>query len=128
MKSFERWSVRQDPLDRPLAELAVALGHVRAAAVVEVAGDGVVVVAVDRRDLALGYEGTDSIGMRAVADQVTAAEHALDGEPLNACERRFKRRQVGVDVGDNGDVGHVRGVQARAEQQSVFIDRYQFNR
>ena len=42
--------VRERPLDRPLAELAVVRRDVRAAAVVEVARDRVVVVAVDRRD------------------------------------------------------------------------------
>ena len=51
MKSLERWSVCASVhVDRLLAELAVVRGDVRAAAVVVVARDRVVVVAVDRRD------------------------------------------------------------------------------
>ena len=65
--------VLERPLDRALPELAVVRRDVRAAAVVEVARDRVVVVAVDRRDLALGDQRADLVGVRAVADQVAAA-------------------------------------------------------
>ena len=99
--------VRERPVDRLLAELAVVRGDVRAAAVLEVAGDRVVVVAVDRRDLALGDQRAHLVGMRAVADQVAAAVDALDPELVDARERGLQRGQVGVDVGDDGDgVGH----------------------
>ena len=68
--------VRERPRDRSLPELAVVLGDVRAAAVVELAADRVVVVAVDRRDLALLDQPAHLVRVRAVADEVPAAVHA----------------------------------------------------
>ena len=52
----------QGPIHRLLAEIAIVLGHVGAPAVLEVAGDGVVVVAVDRGDRPLLDQGTDLVG------------------------------------------------------------------
>ena len=91
------------PVDRLLPELAVVLRDVRAAAVLEVARDRVVVVAVDGGDRALLDQRADLVRMRAVADQVAAAVDALDAELLDVVERRLERRQVAVDVGDHRD-------------------------
>ena len=101
--------MRERPFHRVLAEFAVVRRDVRAAAVVQVAGDGVVVVAVDRRDLALGDQRADLVGMRAVADEVAAAVDALDAQLVDARERGMQRGEVAVDVGDDGDGFH--GVQ-----------------
>jgi hypothetical protein len=86
--------VREGPVDRALAELAVALVAIGAAAVLEVARDRVVVVAVDGRDRALLDERADLVRVRAVADQVAPAVNALDAEFLDASERCLERRQV----------------------------------
>jgi hypothetical protein len=53
--------MRERPVDRKLADLAVVLVDVGAAAVVEVARDRVVVVAVDP---ALGEKGANLVGVR----------------------------------------------------------------
>ena len=75
MKSLDCWAcVRECPVHRALSKLAVMRGDIRAAAVLEVACDGVVVVAVDRRNVALGDQGADLVGVRAVANEVAAAE------------------------------------------------------
>ena len=95
--------MRERPLDGELAELAVVGGDVGAAAVVEVAGDRVVVVAIDRRDLALGDQRAHLVGVRAIADEVAAAVDALDAELVDAPERRLQRGEIGVNVGDDGD-------------------------
>jgi hypothetical protein len=95
--------VLERPFDRPLAELAVVRGDVCAAAVVEVARDGAVVVAVDRRDLPFGDQRDDFVGVRPVADEVASAEHALDAELVDAGEGGFERREVAMDVGDDSD-------------------------
>lgn len=63
-------SVLERPIDGSLAELAIVLGDVRAAAVLLVASDREVVVSVDGRDLALGDQGDDLVGVRVVADQI----------------------------------------------------------
>ena len=65
------------------------LVDVGAAAVVVVARDRVVVVAVDRRDPALLDQRADFVRMRAVTDQIAAAVHALDAELLDPVERRI---------------------------------------
>jgi len=91
--------VRERPCDGARPELAVLGRDVRAAAVLEVAGDGVVELAVDGRDLALGDERADLVGMRAVADEVVAAVAVLHAEFVDA----FQRGEVGVDVGDDRD-------------------------
>ena len=96
-----RAGVRERPAHRALAQLAVVLGDIRAAAIVEVAGDRVVVVSVDRRDLPFGDQLANLVGVRAVAHEIAAAKHALDPELLDPRKRSFKRRQVAVDVGDN---------------------------
>jgi hypothetical protein len=95
------------PVDRLLAEFAVVSVDVGAAAVFEVAADGVVVVAVDRRDLHLLHEGADLVGVGAVADQVAAAVDLLDAELLDAGQGGLERGQVGVDVGDDCDGAHI---------------------
>ena len=95
--------VGERPFDRALSEVAVVLGHVGAAAVVEVARDRVVVVAVDGRDAALLDQRADLVGVRAVADQVAAAVDTRDAELLDALERRLQCGEVGVDVGDDSD-------------------------
>jgi hypothetical protein len=96
--------VGEGPIDGLLAELAVVRIDVRAAAVVEVARDRVVVVSVDRRDRALLDERADLVGVRAVADEIAPAEDALDAERVDARKRRLQRREVGVEVGDDGDL------------------------
>jgi hypothetical protein len=98
--------VRERPCDRALSEFAVLLRHVGTAAVLEVARDRVVVVAVDRRDAALLDQRAHFVRMGAVADQIAAAVDPLDAELLDARERRLERRQVAVDVGDDGDALH----------------------
>ena len=95
--------VRERPRDRSLAELAVVLGDVRAAAVVEVAGDRVVVVAVDRRDPAVLDQPAHLVRVRAVADQVAAAVDRVDADRVDRLEAGLERREVGVDVGDDRD-------------------------
>jgi hypothetical protein len=102
--------------------LELAIGcTVRAAAVVEVAADRVVVVAVDGRDGALLYERADLVGMRAVADQIPAAVDPLDAEVVDVRQRRLQRRQVAVDVGDhcNGAVRRRAGVRRAHAQQAI---------
>jgi hypothetical protein len=92
------------------------LGDVRATAVVELAGDREVVVAVDRRDLTLRDERADLVGVRAVPDEVTAADDPADPEPLDALERRLEGGEVGVDVGDDRDPALVPARDARARR------------
>ena len=88
MKSFERWSVCASvQRDRLLPELAVVLGDVRAAAVIELAADRVVVVAVDRRDPALLDQRAHLVRMRPVADQIAAAVDA--STPIASIARRL---------------------------------------
>ena len=94
--------------DRELSELAVVRVAVGAAAVFEVAGDGVVVVAVDGGDAARLDQGADLVRVRAVADQVAAAVDRVDIRPLDRLEHGLEGRQVGVDVGDDRDPLHRR--------------------
>ena len=82
--------VGERPLDREVAELAVVRRDVGAAAVLEVAADRVVVVAVDRRDGPFGDQRADLIGVRPVADEVAAAVDALDSELVDPCQRRSR--------------------------------------
>jgi hypothetical protein len=79
---------------------------VGAAAVLEVAGDRVVVVAVDRRDPAVLDLLADRIGMGPVADQVAAAVDRVDIDPLDRIQHSLQSRHVGVDVGDDCDPFH----------------------
>jgi hypothetical protein len=112
--------VLERPGDRLLPELAVVRRHVRAAAVVFIARDRVVVVAVDRRDLALLYEGANVVWIGPVADQVPAAIDPLDAECLYALERSLQGGEICVDVRDNRYVAvHIR---------TLSIDRRRFNR
>jgi hypothetical protein len=98
-----RVGVGERPRDRLLAELAVERGGVEAAAVFEVAGDRVVVVAVDGRDLALLDRRADLVRMRPVTDEVAAAGDPLDAALFGPRERRLQGRKVGVEVGDDRD-------------------------
>jgi hypothetical protein len=100
--------VRERPLDRPLAQFAVVAVAVGAAAVLEIAADGVVVVAVDRGDCALLDQGADLVRVRAVAHQVAAAVDGVYIRPLDRLEYGLEGRQVGVDVGDDRDPLHRR--------------------
>ena len=95
--------VRERPRDRSLPELAVVLGDVRAAAVVELAADRVVVVAVDRRNLTLLDQRAHLVRVRAVADEIAAAVQAVDPDRVDRLKARLERRQVAVDVGDDRD-------------------------
>ena len=94
--------MRERPHDRLLAELAVVLGDVRAAAVVQLAGDRVVVVAVDRRDPAVLNQRAHLVRMRAVADEIPAAVERVDADRIDRLEAGSERREVGVDVGYDG--------------------------
>ena len=99
--------VRERPRDRLLAELAVVLGDIRAAAVLQVAADRVVVVAVDRRDLPLLDQPADLVRVRAVADEIAAAIDRVDPDRVDRLEARLERGQVAVDVGDDRDAVQV---------------------
>ena len=77
-------------------------GDVGAAAVVVVARDRMVVVAVDRRDRPLLDQRADLVRVRAVADEVTAAVDGIDPQLVDVGERGLERREVPVDVGDHG--------------------------
>ena len=94
--------VRERPRDRLLPELAVVLGHVGAPAVVELAGDRVVVVAIDRRDPALLDHAAHLVRMRPVPDEIAAAVHGVDPDRIDRLEARLECGEVGVDVGDDG--------------------------
>jgi hypothetical protein len=100
--------VRECPLDGELSEFAVVLVAVGAAAVLEVAGDGVVVVAVDRGDSALLDQGADLVWVRPVADQVAAAVDGVHVGPVGRLQHRLECREVGVDIGDDRDPLHRR--------------------
>ena len=91
-------SVLKRPRHRSLSELAVVLGHVRAPAVIEVARDRVVVVAVDRRNPTLLDQPTNLVRMRTVTDQVTAAVDRVDANRIDRLEAGLQRRQVAVDI------------------------------
>jgi hypothetical protein len=88
---------------RKLADRALVGVAVGAAAVLEVAGDRVVVVAVDRRDAARLHQRADVVRVQSVADEVAAAVDRLDPKLGDPGERGLERRQVGVNVGDDGD-------------------------
>jgi hypothetical protein len=81
--------VRERPLDGSLPELAILLVDVRTTAVLEIAGDRVVVVAVDRRDRALGNPRADLVGMRAVPDEIAAAVEVGDAELIDPRQRAW---------------------------------------
>jgi hypothetical protein len=99
--------VRERPGNGLLAELAVVRCDVCAPAVLEIAGDRVVVVAVDRRNLPLLDQHAHFVGVRAVADQVAAAVELLDADRVDRVEARLERGQVGVNVRDDCDPVHV---------------------
>jgi hypothetical protein len=96
----------------------VAVG---AAAVVEVARNGVVVVAVDGGDAALFDQTADLVRVRAVADQIPAAANGVHVGPLDRLQNRLQGGHVGVDVGDDGDPIH-------PAISRVPIDKFHFNR
>ena len=79
---------------------------VGAPAVVELTADGVVVVAVDRWDLALLDEPADLVGVRAVTDQVSAAVDGVDADRVDRGQAGFQGAKVAMDVGDDGDAVH----------------------
>jgi hypothetical protein len=90
MKSLERRSVCASVHStRALSEFAVVLVAVGATAVLEIAGDGVVVVAVDRGDPALLDQTADLVRVRAVADQVAAAVDDVHTRPVDRLEYRL---------------------------------------
>jgi hypothetical protein len=60
-----------------------------------VAGDGVVVVAVNREDAVPLDQGSDLVRARPVADQIAAAVDGVDTRPIDRLEHRLGRRQVG---------------------------------
>jgi hypothetical protein len=95
--------VCERPLDRELPDLAIVLVDIGAAAVLEVAGDRVVVVSVDGRDAALFDQLADFVRVRAVSDQVAAVIDSLCPQRIDSLERGLERRKVGVRVGDDGD-------------------------
>jgi hypothetical protein len=95
--------VGERPLHRALAELAIVRRYVRAPTVLEVAGDGVVVVAVDGRDAPVLDQRAHVVRMRAVPDQVAAAVDGVDADVLDGREGRLQSRLVRVDVRDHRD-------------------------
>jgi len=95
--------VRERPCDGEPPQLAIVGGGVRATAVLFLARYRVVVVAVDRRDPALGDQVAHLVRVRAVSDHVTAAVDTLDTKILDLPQRGPQRRQVGVDVCDDSD-------------------------
>jgi hypothetical protein len=97
----------QRPGDRLQAEFAVGYGDVGTSTVFEVAGNRVVVVTIYGRDVPLGDQGYDLIGMRTVADQIAAAVAARQSEIVDACQRGLQRGQVAVNISDNGNRVHV---------------------
>jgi len=92
----------QRPGDRLQAEFAVGYGDVGTSTVFEVAGNRVVVVTIYGRDVPLGDQGYDLIGMRTVADQIAAAVAARQSEIVDACQRGLQRGQVAVNISDAG--------------------------
>jgi hypothetical protein len=105
--------VLERPPHRTLPDLAILGGRVEAAAVVQVARDRVVVVAVDGRDAAVLDHAANLVRARAVADKVAAAVDVVDAELLGPAKHGLERRHVGVDVGDDGDEPVHRGVASR---------------
>jgi hypothetical protein len=95
--------VCERPLDRELPDLAIVLVDIGAAAVLEVAGDRVVVVSVDGRDAALFDQLADFVRVRAVSDQVAAVVDSLRPQLIDSLERGLEGRKVGVRVGDDCD-------------------------
>ncbi len=90
--------VLERPRHGPLTKLAVVFGDVSAPAILELAGDRVVVVAVDRGDPVFGDQLADLVGTRAVPDQVAAA---IDRIRVDRLQARLKRGEVAVNVGDD---------------------------
>ena len=76
------------------------MGDICAAAVVQVAGDRIVVVAVDRRDPPLRYQTADLVRIRAVADEIAAAVGRIDTDLLDRIRTGLERRQIAMDVSD----------------------------
>jgi len=113
-----RIGVRECPDHRLLSQLSVVRGDVRAPAIVEVSSDRVVVVAVDRRDHALGDQRADLVRVRSVADEIAAAVDPLDPELVDPCERGLQGGKVGVDVGDDGD-----GARDHRHSMRRYIDK-----
>lgn len=100
--------VLESPRHRFLADLAVLGRRVEAAAVVEVAGDRVVVVAVDRRCAPLLNHAANLVRPRSIADEIAAAVDILDAEFADPGERSRERWHVAVDVGDDcGSLAHL---------------------
>jgi hypothetical protein len=88
--------VGERPLDRKLADFLVVRVAVGAAAVVEVAADRVVVVAVDRRNVPGRDHGADLVWMRSVSDEVTAAVDRPDAKLGDSLECGVKGLQIRV--------------------------------
>jgi hypothetical protein len=112
--------VCERPLDGQLSDLSVVRGDVGAAAVVEVAADRVVVVAVEGWDRLRFDRRADFVRVRSVADQVAAAVDAFHAESLDFGEGGLERRQVRMDVGDHGDPGH-RRARLRVEPDTARV-------
>jgi hypothetical protein len=112
--------VRERPRNRLLTELAVVLGDVRAPAILEVTGDRVVVIAIDRGDATCLDQRADLVGIGAIADKIAPAVGRVDADRVDRREARLERRQVAVNISDDCDPIHLR--------QSLRIDRYHFNR
>jgi hypothetical protein len=107
MKAFEpRVGVLERPVHRQLAKLAIALVPIGAAAVLEVAAHRVVVVAVDRGDLALLDEPADLVRVRPIADEISAAVDRVHFGLIDRLQHRLQGRQVRVDIGDDRDPLH----------------------
>ncbi len=66
-----------------------------------------VVVSEDARNVPLAQQFHTFAGMRTVAHHVAATQDVLDTEFINLPEHRFKRREIGMDVGDDCDGLHV---------------------
>ena len=77
------------------------LSHIRAATVIKLAGDRVVVVAVDRRDAALLDQPAHLVRVGAVANEIAAAVDGVDPDHVDRVKARVERGQVAVDVGDD---------------------------
>ena len=83
--------------------LARSVVGVGAAALVAAEPGAVVVVAHDDRD-ALGPESLEHlVGPRCIPDQIAEDVAAVDASRLDVGENGVERRQVGVDVGEDGD-------------------------
>src|SRR6185369_2584275 len=62
--------------------------------------------------------------MRAVADEIATAVDAGDAELVDARQRGLQRRQVGVDVGDDGHLVHDSGHASIVSIDNCRLNRY----